>query len=295
MIRILLFLLIAMLSAPLAYAAEVVKVKGKGVLVELKGDPAVNGDQFFLIAPDGKRRGLIKITKVKGDKAIGKLVKGKASPGFTLEFRPQKVAGGAGKKASDGMAAPSMDDGSTVSKRSYWGALVGYSRDTMNVRVTQSVTNADLGVSNMSGSGFSAKGLFDYELFSQIWFRGTAGIEMFNATGDAKCGPSNNATCDAKLMYMTFDFIGRYVFGSGSFRPWVGGGLGLLFPASKDSSALDSASISTTNVMVVAGGFDYFTSPTFYVPISVEYGLLPKSDEVEASWIAIRGGFAVPF
>lgn len=301
MTRILIFLLFAVLSAPLAYAAEVVKVKGKGVLVELKGDPAVNGDQFFLIAPDGKRRGIIKISKVKGDKAIGKLIKGKAAPGFTLEFKPQKVAGGGAKKSADTMAAPSMDDGSTVAKRSYWGALVGYSRDTMKVAVkTNTNPPADIGVSEMSGSGFSAKGLFDYELFSQIWFRGTAGIEMFNATGNSICNSSSTTgvggvPCDAKLTYLTFDFIGRYVFGKGSFRPWVGGGLGLLFPASKDSTALDPASISTTNVMVAAGGFDYFTSPTFYIPISVEYGLLPKSDEVEASWIAIRGGFAVPF
>ncbi len=64
---------------------------------------------------------------------------------------------------------------------------------------------------------------------------------------------------------------------------------------SKSASALQPQSISTTNVMGVAGGIDLFTSPTFYVPISLEYALLPKSDEVSASWIALRVGFAVPF
>jgi hypothetical protein len=169
----------------------------------------------------------------------------------------------------------------------------------MDVRVTNA-TNQDLGTASMSGYGFSAKGLFDYELFPQIWFRGTAGLETFNAEAGSRgsgrdCGPGNSDACNAKLMYLTFDFIGRYVFGQGSFRPWLGGGLGLLFPASKDATALDPASISTTNVIVFAGGFDWFTSPTFYVPVSIEYGLLPKSDEVEASWIALRAGFAVPF
>lgn len=283
---------VLLLMAPCLFAAEVVKVKGKGVLVELRGDPAVGGDIFYLISPDGKRRGLIRIKKVKGDKAIGTLTKGRAAPGYTLEFKPGKVA----KSSSPKMSSPSMNDGSASATRSYWGGLFGYSMDSMSVKVTgPPPTNADLGTVNMSGSGFSAKGLFDYELFSQIWFRGTAGVEMFNASGDAKCGPSNSDTCNAKLMYLTFDFLGRYVFGQGSFRPWVGGGMGLLFPASKDATALDPASISTTNVIVFAGGFDWFMSPTLYIPVSLEYGLLPKSDEVSATWIAFRAGFAVPF
>lgn len=287
--------LLMVISFPL-FAAEVIKVKGKGVLVELKGDPAVNGDIFYLISPDGKRVGIIKISKVKGDKAIGKLAKGRAEPGFTLEFKPNKTA-----KASGGggggshMASPSMDDGSTSSKRSYWGAMVGFSMDSMSVSVTETGTNKDLGTVAMSGNGYAAKGLFDYELFSQIWFRGTSGIEMLNFAGDSKCGVTNKEACTAKLMYLTFDFIGRYVFGQGSFRPWAGGGMGLLFPASKDATALDPSSISTTNVILLAGGFDYFLSPTMYIPISIEYGLLPKSDEVSANWIAIRGGVAIPF
>jgi len=296
MMRNLAYAFLLIVLSPGLYAAEVTKVKGKGVLIELRGDPAVTGDNFYVVSPDGKRRGLVKIKKVKGEKAIGTLVKGKASPGYTLEFKQQKTGGSKASSGGAKMAAPSMDDGSAAGARSYWGALFGFAMDSMAVQVTSAPpASTNLGVVNMSGTGFSAKGLFDYELFSQIWFRGTTGIEMFNASGEAKCGPSNTDACTAKLMYLTFDFIGRYVFGSGSFRPWVGGGLGLLFPASKDATALDPASISTTNVMIITGGFDWFTSPTFYVPVSIEYGLLPKSDEVEATWIAVRAGFAVPF
>jgi hypothetical protein len=295
MMRNFLLSLVLVLS-PSLFAAEVVKVKGKGVLVELRGDPAVTGDNFYLISPDGKRRGIMTVSKVKGDKAIGKLNKGKAAPGYTLEFKTQKSAGKA--SGSKKAAASQSTEESTPSAdgRSYWGAMFGLSRDAMDVEVT-SATNQNLGTANMTGYGFSAKGLFDYELFPQIWFRGTAGLETFNAeaASPAKCGPGNNQACTAKLMYLTFDFLGRYVFSTGNIRPWVGGGLGLLFPASKDATALDPASISTTNVMIFAGGVDWFTSPTFYVPISVEYGLLPKSDEVSASWMAMRVGLAVPF
>ena len=64
---------------------------------------------------------------------------------------------------------------------------------------------------------------------------------------------------------------------------------------SKEASALDPASISTTNVILVSGGLDWFISKTTYIPISIEYGLLPKSNEVEANWIALRFGAAFAF
>lgn len=282
------------LLTPSLYAAEVVKVKGKSVLIELKGDPAVSGDNFFAIGPDGKKKAIIRITKVKGDKAIGKVTKGKAMSGYTLEFKQTKVAGGSKAAAPSSMPAPSAEDGSGEWVRAYWGVLAGFSIDTMSVSVSNA-SNQDLGTVNMSGNGFSAKGLFDYELFSNIWFRGTTGVEMFNAAGGNICGTTNTGACNAKLTYLTFDFIGRYVFGHENFRPWVGAGLGLLFPMQKEATALDPSSISTTNVLLALGGFDWFISRNMFIPFSVEYGLLPKSEEVSANWIAVRAGVAWPF
>jgi outer membrane protein W len=118
---------------------------------------------------------------------------------------------------------------------------------------------------------------------------------MFNVTGAAKCADLNSQTCDAKIMYWSFDFIGRYVFSNGNIRPWAGAGLGLLFPVSKSATALQASSVATTNVMMVTGGVDWFVNPNLYIPVSVEYGILPKSDEVEANWISLRIGLAVPF
>jgi hypothetical protein len=40
---------------------------------------------------------------------------------------------------------------------------------------------------------------------------------------------------------------------------------------------------------------DWFMTPNLYIPVSVEYGFLPKSDEVEANLISLRIGLAVPF
>lgn len=282
---------LSLLASP-AFAAEVQKVKGKSVLVDLKGDPAAPGDIFYTVKADGKRAALIQISKVKGDKAIGKIMKGKPAAGMSLELKPSKVAHSGGKSHSGGGST------SSASGRSYWGVLAGFGMDSMTVDIkdSNSLNNASLGKESLSGTGFSGKGLFDYELFPQVWFRGTAGLEMFNVSGPARCSTNNLKTCDAKIMYMAFDFLGRYIFAtSGNYKPWLGGGIGLLFPASKSATALQASSIATTNVMMVAGGMDWFINPNLYIPISLEYGLLPKSDEVEAKWIAVRVGFAVPF
>lgn len=282
--------LFTLISLP-AFAATVTKVKGKSALIDLKGDPASAGDSFYAVAASGKRSALIRIAKVKGDKAIGKIMKGSASAGMKLELAPSKVAsGGGGGGGSSKKPAASSSDG-----RSYWGAIFGYGRDSMDVNVNDSITGAFKEKASLSGSGFSAKGLFDYEVFPQVWFRGTAGLEMFKVAGPAKCGTLNGEACTADINYISMDFVARYVFTTSSFRPWVGFGVGLLFPMSKSATALQAQSISTTNVIMVPAGVDWYISPNLYIPISVEYGMLPKSDEVEASWIAFRAGFAVPF
>lgn len=292
MIRHLGMLLVLALLAPFANAAQVVKVKDTSVLVNLQGTPAAVGDNFFVVE-NGKKKALIKIAKIKGDKAIAKLLKGTAGPGMTLAPGPS----GGGPTANSG--GPSKHGGGgkkTSDSRQAYGFMLGYAMDTMSVNVNSATaSNVSLGTVALSGSGFSGKGLFDYEIFPQVWFRGLAGLEMFNAAGESKCGTGNKEACDAKIMYLSADFVGRYVFSEGTFRPWLGLGIGLLFPASKSSTALNSSSIGTTNVITPQLGFDMYTSPTMYIPVSVEYGMLPKSDEVDAHWIALRAGVAFPF
>ncbi len=276
---------LSLLTTPL-FAAEVLKVKGKSVLIDLKGDPASPGDMFYALKADGKRAAVIQIGKVKGEKAIGKITKGKAQVGMALELKGNQVVS---RSKSRSYVSP-VSDG-----RSYWGAIFGYGMDSMTVNINDSLDNHFIQKGDLSGSGFSVKGLFDYELFPQVWFRGTSGLEMFNVAGPSKCGALNQQACNAKINYLSFDFVGRYVFSNSQIRPWLGGGLGLLFPASKSASALQASSIATTNVMMLVGGVDWFLNPNMYVPISIEYGMLPKSDEVEAKWIALRAGIAVPF
>ncbi|MBX3022399.1 MAG: hypothetical protein KF799_12065 [Bdellovibrionales bacterium] len=292
------FVLVVALFSPILHAAQVTKVKGRSALINLQGTPASPGDTFYAL-DGGKKKALIRISKIKGDKAIGRIEKGNATAGMALS----SASGGGGGSSSGSHA--SRDSGSrsnysggsssSPSGRSYWGGMLGYGMDTMSVKVNHFTTGEYFGNASLSGSGFSAKALFDYELFPQVWFRGLGGLEMFNVAGDSICGSGNAQPCDAKIMYLSADFVGRYLFSMGMYRPWIGFGVSLMFPASKSATALSSESIGTTNVLAPQGGVDIFLSPTMYIPISIEYGMLPKSDEVDAKWMAVRVGMAVPF
>lgn len=290
MMRTLTGLLFIVLALPSAFAAEITKIKGKSVLIELGGDAAAPGDQFWAMSEDGKRKALITIGKVKGDKAIGKITKGKPAVGMSLDLKVDKIA--KGKKVKEPVEEEMPV--SSEARRVNFGALFGYAQNSMSVNVNI-LASSTTKTADMSGSGFSGKALLDYRLLPQVWFRGTAGVEMFNASGGSICGAGNVEACDTKITYLTFDFMGRYLFSEGKFRPWLGAGVSLLFPVSKSTSALAESSIGPTSMYAVAGGGDIVIAPNMYVPIQVEYGMLPNSDEVEASSVGIRLGVAYGF
>lgn len=271
-----------------AFAAKIKKVDGKKVLVELEGDSAKVGDVFVAYDPDGKRRGLIKIKVVKGDKAAGVLGKGKVENGWTVKVsdKSQRTAKSSGSdKHGAGSGSHSGD---------YWGLIGGMSMDSMKVKVDNDANGVNETSVSMSGSSFSLKGFYDAQVFGDIWFRGMGGVEGLAASGSTQAG-CGGKTCDANIYYLGGDFWGRWVLPFDSFRPWIGGAFSLMFPLSKKSTALESGSITNTSSLSAGGGFDWIVSPTLMIPFQAEYSMLPKSETVEATAIAVRVGFAVPF
>jgi hypothetical protein len=292
------FIIGSVLFASPVFAAEVAKIKGKSALIDLKGEPAAPGDMFYALSDDGKRRGIIKISKVKGDKAIGKIVKGKADVGMSLELRPASGGKSSAVAASDSGDSPTSDDSAAEGKKMHWGAIFGITQTSMKAQVNDFDDSTQVfGSTSMTGMSYSAKGLFDYELFPRIWFRGSSGLEGVDVSGSSICGSGNNNACTAQIWYLSFDFLGRYVFAepTAKWRPWAGAGVEMLFPLSKKASALNTKTITTTSVMLVSGGVDWQLSPKYYIPISLEYGIFPSSSEVKANWIGVRAGFAIPF
>jgi hypothetical protein len=263
-----------------ANAAEVVKIKGKGVLVKLDGESAGAGDKYFLINSAGKKKAVIQITKVKGNQALAKVTAGKAEVGMSLM---RKEGGGGG-----GGSSTARHGSGFLKERSYWGGMLGYGMNNMNVTL-QTTPAAS---TSMSGSSFAALGIFDYELFDRIWFRGGAGYQGFSGQSSDSCP---GGSCNVSIGYLDLSFLGRYLFTDSTFRPWAGLGFDMMFPLTKSSTALDSSSMNNTGVIVIAAGFDWSINRDMYIPVSLEYGMFPKSSTVDANWIVLRAGVAVPF
>ncbi len=281
------------------FAARVAKVRGKSLLIELEGEPAKVGDIYLLKDDLGKTRGIIKIAKVSGAKAIARLGRGRAQEGMTLTLRPPK--GQAASRAKKGQPVSETEKAQETTQteettkaetsRSYWGVQLGYLLNSMDVDLRTPVARTV----SMEGNSFSARGFFDYLVFDRVWFRGIAGVEQFIADGASVCGAAANTGCDVEINYLSIDAWGRYVFTEQTFRPWAGLGFGLLFPATKKSSAIAESSITNTSAIRIGAGFDWFLSPRFMMPFNVEYVLLPESSTVKADYIAIRLGFGLPF
>ena len=260
-----------------ADAHVVKKVKGKKILIKLSGDTPSAGQYYYVINKSGKKKGIIKIKKVKKKRAIGLIRKGKAKKGWKLVLKPKKKK--ESEEDNDGQASM------------YWGGMLGFAMNTMSVQFTDGSGSVDL-----TGSGFSGKALFDFALFDSIWFRGLWGAETFNTTGNATSASCDSTTtCKVNIVYLTADLWARYIFSKKEWRPWVGAGFLVLFPMTKDVNALNSNSITNTSNFSVGGGVDWFFSKDMFIPIQVEYDLYPSSSTVSASSIAIRAGFGMEF
>lgn len=281
---------LCLLSVSIADAAQIKKVKGKNVLIDLEGETSQVGDVYYTLDANGRRAGLVKIKKLKGSQAIAILGKGKAQPGFTLQYRAPKDSASASAETS------SSSESSAPTGKMYWGVLGGFGMDGAKVDLKDVNGNYRKSV-DLSGNSFSVKGLFDYWLIDNIWFRGMLGLEGFSVTGPSDCGasPTFGATCDAQINYLAADFWGRYSLPLGNFRPWVGAGVSILFPATKKATALDESSITTSNAISAGFGIDWFTSSTMFIPLAFEYSMMPESNEVKPSKMSLRAGIGFAF
>ena len=281
-------LTILLLSSPLAFAGKIAKMDGKKVMINLEGDAAKPGDIFVVWDPNGKKKALVKIKQVRNDRAIGILGKGVAQPGWTI-----KISDRQGKPKKN--VAKSEESG--PKGRPMWGFMGGIVQDSVSVKIDDNNNAADGRETtvSMSGMGFSGKGVFDYNLFNFVWFRGMVGLEGFSAkAGGARTGCGGKA-CSVDIYYLSADLWGRAVYAMGDSKVWAGAGFTVMFPATKSATAIEESSITNTSAISAGGGFDWAFSPTMTIPVQIEYGLFPKSETVTASAIAFRAGLLMPF
>lgn len=293
--------LVLTLASSAAHAASVAGVKGQKVLINLEGDSAEVGDEFFLINPaNEKRTAIIRIKQVKGGKALAELVRGKAENGYTLRAKAASPMSAdyspTSEEPNTAKAAATGGDGYLRVLKDSWGVMGGYIMNSMDAEITYTIPgigSRDTTSASMSGSGFGAGGFYDYVLTQSLVGRAYAGIEQFNASGTASsAGCAGSTNCDAKINYLSMYGILKWYPLQDKYRMWAGGGMGYLLALSKSSTALNESQISTNQVFTAAIGLDIQRDRKNYIPVSLEYNLFPSSDTVKASMILIKAGWA---
>ena len=278
------FLISLVVLIPLvAIGAEVLQVKGSKVLLNIGGTDASPGSEFFALDGNGKKRAILRVKQVKGEKAIGELVKGKVEPGMSL-----KQKGSASASSDSGSSNSRVQDvnepeerskrprgfmGSFLKRGTGIGFMGGIAQNTM------SLTAKNAGISQDFSPVFTV--------------RGNGGIETFNASGTTSnsvlCG---GTTCSVAFTYLAFEGHAHYNFMTGPTRAWVGAGFDFLLTASKSSSIANLDTSSATNQMMdVEVGADFGLGGGAVVPVAFEYAIFPGSTTVKASSMLLKAGY----
>ena len=201
-----------------ANAGEVIQVKSNKVLLSISPGEFKVGDEAYTTGPDGKRKGLVKITTVRGDKAIGELEKGAADKGFKLQIKlnanptpPPPPPKATANNLDDALGVPAAATDAGRSERppfgfmkvgkSGMGALVGLSQNTLKLQAVAGATSESLA---LAGSSFNLLGFVEMNNSRKMTTRLAFGVEQFEVSGSATnaifC--SNTNTCGVGFTYL---------------------------------------------------------------------------------------------
>ncbi len=305
-ISILFFALTSVFSV-LSFSAQVLKVKGQAILIDTAGDDLQIGKKYYLMS-NGKKKGIVKIIKLRPGQALAKLVKGKALSNWTLKERKPvkrkqilavqeeapvpklKIAKRHPKKYKSKSSRRDKQKGNDLAV----GFVLGYANNSSDVSFVGTGARTD----SYSGSSMSYEIIGDMKIFNKLYLRGSLGMQNFLAedSSNTQCLDSNNVTgvvCKVDLGYMNFDLWLRYYLNQSKYKFWLGAGLGVLFsPKYNSTTALKEEDLSTTTFMQVGGGADVKISDRLYIPLWAEYGFYPSSDTVKMSSISFYFGLA---
>jgi hypothetical protein len=273
-------------------AATVTKVKNDSVAISLESENEIEENKLYLVMVGGKKKAVVKVTKVRGQKALGKVLKGQAVMNGTLQLFEKNSAKNADSKKSKSSSLAKANTETQPKAKRYrrrrfntdnitFGLLVGLGNDTQTITNT-STNNSEA----LSGNGTSAKAFVDMPLAGSTGAIARVGIEKFNASS------SNFST---EIQFTTVDLLLRYNLIEAQFTPFIQGGLGVFIPGDVTTNAIDEANIGPTTVILGGLGFNYYFDEFMYVQAHGEYSMFPPSESVFTSIIAARLGVGFSF
>ncbi len=294
-----LIILLGILASTATWAASVSQVKNNKALLQLDaGEAPAPGTEYFVVA-EGKKIGLLVIRQIRGNKAIAEITKGRANPGDQTQLRAATPAPALEDAPAAEVRSNSAPTAGRRKKGAPVGALAGYSMNSMALEV-QSTSNPNLRENaTLTGTNFSLKGFYDYELSPTLTVRGASGLEGFavqGSTSAAICDSGTSTTCTVSFNYLAFEGSLHYNYLTGKNKAWVGVGYSLLLTMSKTNTIPNLSTASATNQTILFGtGVDWSLSRTAFVPVVLEYGMFPGSSNVTASAINMRAGYGFYF
>lgn len=289
-ILILIVIPIIVLSAYKAFAYQVIKVKNKKLLISFSSQEDLQvKDSFYVINKRGKKKAIISILKVKGNKAIAEVLKGKAQAGWSLKLRkralkpkPKVVKSYVPKqRASHTNYAKKLNKRSTklFNHLSFlWGT---------------SFNGLEIGATDHKGTSF-----FNFETSTTFFLpnkpifglRILSSSENFTLDGSCSNNAAEQADCKTNIVYLGGGALTiAHIPVSREISVWGGVGIKLLIPIKKTVTNLgpeydyiNVESIKATSGLLLSGGVKFKFNPRFSIPLNVNYTIFPSSDAIKA-------------
>ncbi len=251
-----------------SFAGTVTKnTDNQKIILDFDGETApVPEDQIYVLDQNShKEIGLVKIVKVKGSRALGKLLKGNAKPGDTTDIARTKRKNKEEREPAEesNLVGSSNRDGNEknhISRISY-----GVGADFV---YTSMYMKNDVGEGAITGNGFGIRGALDYPINRDWLILGSLGLHPLNASSTTSGYPMN-----LSINYLALEGVLRYVLDKRNEGLWIGGGLGYYLPM---SSNLEGSKPKSQLTLLGSAGYnmrlsrDYFTLKSDFVMFQSE-------------------------
>ncbi|MBX9768265.1 MAG: hypothetical protein K2X47_13405 [Bdellovibrionales bacterium] len=273
-----LILMVVVISLPtLSRAQEITSVKGSKIYVESES-PLEVGTQLDVLGADG-RMGTVEIVKVKGSKALAKVVDGEVKAGGKLKAR----------KGDSIKAETKKKEG--LGKRFRFGVLGGVAMPSQTIKLT----HATLGNETItpSGTSFNVGAIFDLTLTRLLSARVIVAMDKFVTSTTSRLGLCNKGTSTSCTSDITFLLLEPWakinLVKNPKFGLFIGFGGQLMIPLSITTTTLNPDYVQTSFAMAPGIGAD-ITLGKIVIPLQLEYAFLPSTEDLKTNILRIRTG-----
>jgi len=255
---------ITILIASNAFSQTVEKVKGNKALINMGEENYSLGTELVTVTVDGRKVGLVKVSQVKGSKAIVDVVKGTVAAGMTLAPRPAPK-----KRFAEEPTMEQVEEEKAPKSSNAYGALFGYSMDTLTT------------TTSFTGNSMKLKGFYDYVLNKTFTLRFAGGLDGFNAQGSGG---------NLAIQYLSLDGGAEWNFyQKKTSRAFADAGFSYQLPMSSSNNI--GLSVSNNSVIYLGGGMNVPIGAKSFLPLYIHYNYIFPSAGVTLSSIELGIGY----